>query len=53
MVISLVLVERSDDVVAVGVGKRKALEADGAPAMGVGVTGEIEPVPPPAFTVGW
>ena len=46
-----VAIERPHTVVAVGVGEGELREADGTPAVGVGIAGDVEPVAPPAFAV--
>ena len=51
LVVRQVLVERADDAVAVGVGVRVAPLFLEDVALGVGVAGDVEPVPPPPLAV--
>ena len=54
MIVGKIPVECVDHLVAVGVGigEEIASTAD-LIALGIGITGNIEPVPPPPLAVGW
>ncbi len=50
-IVGRVAVERGDDVVAVGIGPVEVGVLEEDVALGIGVPGDVEPVPPPALAI--